>query len=176
METVDGIELHSFAPGSSVRGLREGGCRDVPTAAGVYVVIRAATSVPSFLPTSSAGRFKGLDPSYPEQMVSDAWVPRATLVYIGKAAGAKGLRQRLGELVRFAYGANVGHRGGRLLWHLPDWEELLVRWRTCPPHSADVVEAALIERFCQAHDGRRPYANRRSGNSARLARGFPQTG
>ena len=175
MDTVDGIELHSFAPGSSVRGLGESGCSDVPNAAGVYVVIRAATGVPRFLPTSSAGRFKGLDPSYPEQMVSDAWVAGATLVYVGKAAGAKGLRQRLGELVRFAYGANVGHRGGRMLWHLPDWEELLVRWRTCPPHSADAVEAALIERFCEEHDGRRPYANRRRGNSDGLTACFPQT-
>ncbi|MGU7781354.1 hypothetical protein [Burkholderia sp. PU8-34] len=174
MDTVDGIELHSFAPGSSVRGLAESGCRDVPTAAGVYVVIRAATGVPRFLLTSSAGRFKGLDPSYPEQTVSDAWVPGATLVYVGKAAGEKGLRQRLGELVRFAYGANVGHRGGRLLWHLPDWEQLLVRWRTCPPHSADAVEAALIEQFCHAQDGRRPYANRQSGNAARLTTCFSQ--
>ncbi|MFM0656066.1 hypothetical protein [Paraburkholderia sediminicola] len=115
MDTVDGIELDSFAFGSSVRRLGETGCRDVPTVAGVYVVIRLAADLPRFLTTSSAGRFKGLDPSYPEQTVSDTWVPGATLVYIGKAAGAAGLRQRLGELVRFAYGANVGHRGGRLL-------------------------------------------------------------
>lgn len=168
MDTVDGIELDSFAFGSSVRRLGETSCHDVPTAAGVYVVIRAAADVPRFLPTSSAGRFKGLNPSYPERTVGDAWVPGARLVYIGKAAGASGLRQRLGELVRFAYGANVGHRGGRLLWHLPDWETLLVRWRTCPRQSADAVEADLIERFCQAHDGRRPYANRRNGNAARL--------
>ncbi|MCW0131868.1 hypothetical protein [Burkholderia pseudomallei] len=137
MDTVDGVELDSFASGSSVRRLGETNCRDVPTAAGVYVVIRPAAGVPRFMRTSGAGRFKGLDPSYPAQTVSDVWVPGATLVYIGKAAGARGLRQRLSELVRFAYGANVGHRGGRLLWHLPDWEELLVRWQVCPRQSAD---------------------------------------
>lgn len=60
IDTVDGVELDSFASGSSVRRLDETGCRDVPTAASVYVVIRAAAGIPHFLPMSSAGRFKGL--------------------------------------------------------------------------------------------------------------------
>lgn len=168
MDTVDGMHLNSFATGNSVKGLSETNCRDVPTASGVYVVIRAALGVPPFLPASKAGRFKGLDPSYPGEVVEAAWVPDATVVYIGKGAGRNGLRQRVRQLVQFAYGKDVGHRGGRLLWHLPDWEELLVRWRVCAGESADTMEAGLIESFRQEHGDRLPYANRRNGGAARM--------
>lgn len=168
MDTIDGIDLNSFATGNSVKGLSETNCRDVPTAPGVYVVIRAASGVPPFLPASKAGRFKGLDPSYPEEIVRAAWVHDATVVYIGKGAGRNGLRQRVRQLVQFAYGKDVGHRGGRLLWYIPEWEQLLVRWSVCNGEPADTVKAGLIERFREHYRNRPPYANRISGGTGGL--------
>jgi hypothetical protein len=40
------------------------------------------------------------------------------------------LRDRVRELIRFAYGARVGHRGGEWLWQLEGWEDLRVAWLT----------------------------------------------
>jgi hypothetical protein len=59
-----------------------------------------------------------------------------------------------------AYAKAIGHRGGRLLWHLKDSGDLLVRWRTCAAGEADSAETAAIACFKEAHDGRRPFANR----------------
>ncbi|WP_247424644.1 hypothetical protein [Ralstonia pseudosolanacearum] len=165
MRTIDGIDLDSFSSGESVKSLGmtrwgDDPFGDVPTVSGVYVVVREAASAPTFLRDSRAGQFKGLDPSYPEAIVKAAWVPNATVVYIGKGAGRNGLRQRVGQLVNFAYGANIGHRGGRLLWHLSDWEDLLVRWMDCPGASAAAIKADLIKRFQREHGDRLPYANR----------------
>jgi len=166
MRIVDGVDLDSFAPGESIKmfGTTSRGndpFGNVPTVPGVYVVVREAVGAPTFLRDSRAGQFKGLTPSYPEEIVKAAWVPNATVVYIGKGAGRNGLRQRVRQLVSFAYGANVGHRGGRLLWHLSDWEDLLVRWVECPRESVDAVKAALIKRFQREHGDTLPYANRR---------------
>ncbi len=164
MRTIDGIDLDSFAGGDSVKSLRTSGFGSVPTASGVYVVVREAAGAPTFQPDgkSKAGQFKGLDPSYPEEIVEAAWVPDATVVYIGKGAGRNGLRQRVGQLVNFAYGAPVGHRGGRLLWHLSDWEDLRVRWKVCPGESVDAMKADIMQWFRQAHCDMLPFANRRN--------------
>ncbi|WP_137925845.1 hypothetical protein [Cupriavidus sp. 2SB] len=166
MRIVDGIDLNSFATGISIKMLGtprwgDDPFGDVPTVSGVYVVVREAAGAPTFLRDSGAGQFKGLAPSYPEEIVKAAWVPNATVVYIGKGAGRNGLRQRVQQLVSFAYGANVGHRGGRLLWHLSDWEDLLVRWVECPGESVDAAKADLIKRFQREHGDTLPYANRR---------------
>jgi hypothetical protein len=62
-------------------------------------------------------------------------------------------------LIDFGFGKCVGHRGGRLLWHLEDSEKLLVRWRTCSAVEADQDETNAIASFKKVY-GTRPYANR----------------
>jgi hypothetical protein len=153
---VDRIELNQFPDGTSIEELHTTRCRVVPSATGVYIVLRDATAKPIFLPKSEAGWFKGQDPSYPLDVLEANWVEGARIVYVGKAAGRRGLRQRLRQLVDFGYGKPVGHRGGRLLWHMPDWQGLVVRWRAC--QEADLLERRLIEEFRAAH-GKRPFAN-----------------
>jgi hypothetical protein len=81
------------------------------------------------------------------------------MFYIGKAAGKKGLKGRLRQLIDFGNGRPVGHRGGSLLWHLQDSEELLVRWRTCTADEADRAKTTAIDDFRRSHRGMRPIAN-----------------
>lgn len=57
------------------------------------------------------------------------------------------------------YGKPLGHWGGRLLWHLPEKEKLLVRWRICAVGEADMAETKAIADFKSIYAGRRPYAN-----------------
>jgi hypothetical protein len=76
-----------------------------------------------------------------------------------QAGGARGLKQRIGELIDFGFGKSVGHRGGRMLWHLTDHATLRVRWLECPCSEVDAVEPRLISQFKAAY-GVRPFANR----------------
>jgi hypothetical protein len=115
--------------------------------------------MPEFLRRSTGGWFKGKDPSDPPDIVRAHWVQGAHVVYVGKAAGGKGLHRRLCQLVDFGSGKPIGHRGGRLLWHLPQSGKLLVRWRACPADEADGDETKAVASFKAVYDGRRPYAN-----------------
>jgi len=61
------------------------------------------------------------------------------IVYIGKATSKKGgLRKRLGDYIKYAYGKNVSHRGGRAVWQIQGWEKLKVYWY--PMHDADAAK------------------------------------
>lgn len=148
--------MNDFKGGISVRDLYRCRCRCVPPEPGVYCVVRKSSKLPGFHTPSTAGWFHGLDPSYPDQFVKDNWVRGAQIIYVGKAAGQNGLRQRICQLVKFGFGHAVGHRGGRLLWHLNDWETLQVFW-LCNPNAAD-LETSLINQFREIY-GERPFAN-----------------
>lgn len=143
---------------------------DLPTtpvsgASGVYVVLRESDDVPSYLPSSPAGRFKGRDPSVAPATLAAAWVDGERLLYIGRAAagrsGRRGLSKRLDEYRRNGSGEPVGHWGGRYIWQLADHEDLLIAWRADDDPTA--VEADLLDEFVADH-GRLPFANLRRGD------------
>jgi hypothetical protein len=159
LKNLDGICLDSFSEPISIGALRKSRCSGVPREPGVYVILRASDRMPEFLRKSRGGWFKGKDPSVPLDEVRTQWVKGAHVVYVGKAAGRKGLNRRVCQLVDFGSGKAVGHRGGRLLWHLPQSEKLLVRWRTCPGTEADQAETNAIGSFKAVYEGKRPFAN-----------------
>ncbi|MGW8744705.1 hypothetical protein [Streptomyces sp. NPDC055794] len=140
---------------------------DVPTGHGIYVVIRRDTRPPSFLTASPAGHLKGRDPSVTADRLGAAWVDGATVVYIGKAAGRDGLRQRLAEYRRHGAGLPSGHWGGRYIWQLADSDALLVAWQPMAGEDAAEAEQDLIDEFKALHGGALPFANLR--NNARRA-------
>src|SRR6266852_2965521 len=158
MEQADGISLCDFTRPIALAQLYRTRCAQLPTACGVYVVLRSCAGVPEFLFKSDAGWFKGQNPTYPAEVVRANWIPAATVVYVGKAAGQKGFRARVRQLVDFGFGKPVGHRGGRLLWHLADFGELQLCWRECPGSRADSVETSMIADFRAVHCAN-PFAN-----------------
>jgi hypothetical protein len=97
-------------------------------------------------------------------ILNSAWVPGATVVYVGKAAGRRGLRKRLNAYRRQGQGRNAGHSGGEYIWQLSDSDMLLVAWRTVTDPPADQAEAQLIAEFTALH-GALPFANRNRGSS-----------
>lgn len=159
MPSIDQVSIAGFSDPTSIAELRKTDCASVPTRPGIYLIERDSDGVPSFRITSTGGWFNGLDPDCPLDVIHAKWVPGAHIVYVGKTAGESGLRTRLRQLIGFGCGKPVAHRVGRLLWHLQDSEELLVRWRACTPDEAKRAETAAIADFKRSHRGMRPFAN-----------------
>jgi len=155
---LDGIELAGFSTPVSIVDLQASCCQQIPREPGVYLIVRLATTPPQYLEHSEAGRFKGKDPSVSLDVLEGSWAPGASIVYIGKAGGRKGLYQRLKQYMDFGAGEPVGHRGGRYIWQLSDHRDLLVCWRAVLDRPARDVERGLIARFAGVH-GCRPFAN-----------------
>jgi hypothetical protein len=155
---IDGIDMTGFSPPVSVETLQRTKCAAVPKSAGVYVVIRPDYRPPVFLAKSVGGWFKGHDPTDPPKCVKDNWVEDALILYIGKGGGKEGLKQRLWQFMQFGLGKNIGHRGGRLIWNLQNYRQLLIRWMETPKENPEEVETRLIDRFKSAR-GVRPFAN-----------------
>jgi transcriptional regulator with XRE-family HTH domain len=136
------------------------GAPGVPSAPGVYVVVRRGMTEPRFLDRSVGGRFKGQDPSVPVERLNENWVDAATVLYIGRGSD---LRSRLNLLARFGRGEPVAHWGGRFLWQLEDHRDLLVAWL----ETTDQVnrESELIATFEDSF-GALPFANLNRPSSA----------
>ncbi|GAA1945203.1 GIY-YIG nuclease family protein [Agromyces allii] len=133
----------------------------VPTGPGVYVVVRESDAPPAFLETNPAGWFKGKNPTLPVGELERAWVPAASVIYIGKATN---LRRRLSEYRRHGAGQLVGHWGGRMIWQLADSADLRVSWRETPDVDPESVESGLLADFAAEH-GTLPFANRKGGKA-----------
>ena len=156
---IDGICTGGFSEPVTIDQLRSTRCSGIPAKPGVYVITFESGDEPLFLNESTGGWFKGQNPSYSPDVVERNWVKGASVVYVGMTRARKGLRGRLRQLLDFGSGSPVGHRGGRLLWHLQDSGQLQVRWRTCATNEADWAESSAIACFKAIHDGKRPYAN-----------------
>jgi len=157
--SIDQVSIAGFSDPITIAELRRTDCASVPTHTGIYLIERDSDGVPRFRVKSTGGWFNGLDPDCPPNLVKAKWVTGAHLVYVGKTAGESGLRRRLRLLIGFGCGKPVPHRVGRLLWHLEDSDESLVRWRACTPDEAKRAETAAIADFKRSHRGVRPFAN-----------------
>ncbi len=135
-----------------------------PLLGGIYVITYKGGDPPAFTELSCGGRFKGKDPTVSREVLASNWVSSAEVVYIGKADK---LKRRLKQFADFGAGKPVGHWGGRLIWQLPNIDELLVAWKETPERIPIEVEAELIEQFRQRY-GKPPFAN----NPHRLGAGF----
>lgn len=135
----------------------------VPTAPGVYAVVRTAEAAPAFTPESPAGHFKGKDPAVAVEVLQQKWVDGPEVLYIGKATlgstGKRGLRKRIDEYRRIGAGQPVGHWGGRYIWQLEDHDDLLVAWNATDEDAA-AVESRMLNHFAERY-GVLPFANLR---------------
>jgi len=126
----------------------------LPKLHGVYVVVRTAESERAFITTNAAEKGTRAK-AYPVTELENQWLTTTPVLYIGKAAGSRGLAQRLVPFGRKA----TSHSGGRSIWQLADADDLLVAWRIA--RDASALEMAMIAAFALKF-GQRPFANRRN--------------
>lgn len=141
--------------------LRSERCAGIPAMPGVYIVLNSGSYRPQFLQKGTGGFFKNKDPNISIEALERKWVPGSPIVYIGKAGGSKSkrtLQKRLREYAQFGSGLPVPHWGGRLIWQLPDSENLDVCWR--PYAEAASLETELLALHV-AEFGALPFANLR---------------
>ncbi|MCL3862950.1 hypothetical protein [Actinotalea sp. K2] len=137
----------------------------IPDVAGVYLVAHPVPETVEFLASTSAAFRGGRDPVVPVERLRERWVAGTPVLYIGKAAGREGLRQRLLEYRRHGLDNRAGHWGGRYIWQLADPGQLLVAWRPAASgRDAEDVESELLADFVADH-GRLPFANLKKGRA-----------
>ncbi|MBW4043172.1 MAG: hypothetical protein HIU86_13810 [Acidobacteria bacterium] len=164
---------HHVAPWSR-SALEEGGFRgfvpfsaldaaEVPTAPGVYAVLRTSSAAPVFTADSPAGRVKGKDAAVPVEVLAKKWVEGPEVLHIGKATlgstGRRGLQKRIDEYRRSGAGEPVGPWSGRFIWQLEDRDELLVAWNATEEDAA-AVESRMLRDFVERY-GVLPFGNLR---------------
>ncbi|MGN6366846.1 MAG: hypothetical protein ACTHN5_01015 [Phycisphaerae bacterium] len=161
---IDSLRADGLTGFVTVRELRACNLSCVPGKRGdigVYVMLRMTDGVPTFLPASTGGRFKGRDPNVALDLLKAKRIADSQIVYIGKA-GAPGksatLRSRLKQYLDFGAGRPIGHWGGRYTWHLPDSDDLVVGWKLTLDAVPREVEQKMIREFTEAFGGR-PFAN-----------------
>lgn len=155
------IGWEQLKPALTVKELYHSSCREVPEGQGVYFV-----SAPPELTVIFHSQFwtppKGTKATpYPVKELEEKYAAqdRQRLLYIGKAAGQRGLHQRLRQYILHGYGEVGNHQGGRAIWQIQDCEKLLISWMVCP--DPEQLEHQLLQSF-QCRWGRYPVANWKS--------------
>ena len=160
------LEQLGFLGFTTIGNLQSSACAEVPRKKGVYVVVRESSKPPTFLEASGGGHFKEEDPTVARAELERNWVEDAYVLYFGKAGGTnkKGeqtkvtLRHRIGLCMQFGLGDPVAHRGGRLIWQLSDYRDLLVAWKPLEAEEPRMVEEQLIGAFVKQYC-KLPFAN-----------------
>lgn len=139
----------------------------IPNERGVYLVLFNGKEKPKFMPKGVGGFFKGKNPNVSIQELNSNWVDNTIVIYIGQAGGIRNgkwsdatLSKRLGAYMKFGQGQDIGHYGGRLIWQIEDYKNLIVCWKSLPNKLMDpkVYEDELITSFKNIY-GSRPFAN-----------------
>lgn len=159
-DVAERLRKAGFKGFKTIASLKES-CREIPTATGVYIVLRKSDIDPEFLEIGSGGYAKEDSKDHTNVSLDtliDAWVDGSPVMYIGKTEGQKGLRGRIRPYMRYGKGKKAAHGGGRYIWQLADADDLIVCWWETADNSRE-VEAEMIRIFKRRFAGKRPFAN-----------------
>ena len=118
-------------------------CQSIPNDSGVYQIL-----VPSGMSIRfTEQQYNHFAPLYTAEKLADKYAQCTDkeILYIGKAAGRNGLRQRLRQYMKYGWGNGKNHRGGRAIWQVEDAGMLLLTYETCD--NASEKERQMIEAY-----------------------------
>lgn len=144
------------------------GTKGIPKIKGVYFVLYLDEKPPTFLSNGAGPKLykKKTNPNVSLAELKSNWVENTIVVYIGKAGGTfqgkeskETLRSRLQTYFSFGKGKDVSHFGGRLIWQLENYKDLIVCWQPTLDNEPAVIETNLIAEFKKKYNQQRPFAN-----------------
>lgn len=142
------------APVVTLHELWCNGCRSVPNAPGIYWVFTPEGMPVCF--SEQTERFKAK--IYPAKTLQEKYesCTDKSILYIGKAEGKRGLRQRLKQYMDYGQGKGNIHAGGRAIWQISDCGLLLLAYEVC--ENAGERERQLLQEY-REKNGSYPLAN-----------------
>ena len=144
---------------------------NIPKTSGIYIVELADNKKINILETSSAKKeykdYKGKIHNLiytKTELENKLLTVDKKILYIGKAEAKQGgLFDRISQLIKYAYGNCDNHRGGRALWQIKDWENILnIYWYE--DDEAEKLEKHLLKLHAKEHPNKKkgftyPFAN-----------------
>lgn len=165
-DTVENIQFEGYKGFVKISNLFSD-IKVAPDERGTYLVLYLNQEEPTFLEKGVGGYFKGKNPNVSIEDLNENWISDVIVVNIGQAGGIRAgkwsnstLRERLKKYMKFGQGKNIGHYGGRYIWQIKQYEDLVICWSELPNKIKDpkVVESEMIAEFKSIY-GRRPFAN-----------------
>jgi len=135
-------------------------CQDVPKVKGIYLVLNV-NGKPSFLVNSVGRHFKNRNPTVSIEELELNWVDKSIVVYIGQAGGGRSgatLHYRIKQYIKFGMGKPVGHWGGRYIWQMVNYRDLILCWKQTHETNPKDIESDLLNNFVLKYC-KRPFAN-----------------
>ena len=161
---ADGIMLRLFrrlklvcptlSPPTTLQSLYCCECENIPETSGVYWVLR-----PAGMPIRFTEQiYNRSAPLYSAELLSNKYLncQNQEVLYIGKADGKKGLRQRLKQYMNYGWNNATNHKGGRAIWQIKDAGLLLLAYEEC--EDARAREKQLLADY-KVENGCYPLAN-----------------
>lgn len=139
---------------TTLQALYRCGCDCIPEVSGVYQVLCPEGMTIRFTehPYNRSAKL------YPAEKLAQKYreCKNQEVLYIGKANGKKGLRQRLKQYMNFGWNQATNHKGGRAIWQIENAELLLLTFEVC--EDAEAREKQLLADY-KAKNGSYPLAN-----------------
>lgn len=142
----------------TIQQLHDLSCSSIPTDSGIYVIDVPKGFQVSFVNTTTAiGTFNERSMLYPAKELQEKYeLSDKKRLYIGKAAGENGLRQRLHQMTQYGWRNATNKRGGRAIWQIENCYELLVGYFIC--ENPREIETEAINKYVEEF-GVMPVAN-----------------
>lgn len=144
----------------SIQDLKEKNCCQIPKEKGIYVVDIPNNFLVNFTIESTAHKIiNEKNMIYPINQLENIYknTDRKRL-YIGKANGKNGLRERISCFIKYGERKRKNHTGGRSIWQINENNKLLIGYFIC--ENPEFLEKEMIRRYKNMY-GVYPLANRR---------------
>jgi len=164
--SINEIKKENFIGFKKICELFDNAC-DISCERGVYLVLYLNKDKPVFVEKGVGGYFRG-NPNVSIECLNSRWIYKTITIYIGQAGGIRNgkwsnntLCRRISDYLRFGKGESVGHKGGRLIWQIKDYQDLVFCWQPLPNKIVDPkkYENELKQKFKSYYNGSLPFAN-----------------
>jgi hypothetical protein len=159
-KTIEDLKKEGFEGFLKVGDLFEDSSM-IPDEKGVYLVLCLDKENPKFSENNRIESHGGKNLNYSVSKLSDRWVKDTIVINIGQAS-KQTLNTRINQYLDFGKAKSPTHRGGRSIWQIKNYQDLVLGWKPTPDEDPEKIEKDLIQEFKNKKIyGKKPFANLR---------------